>query len=219
MNLTLQTATLATSLFAALHLKAGSANPSVSTAADSRKAGEAWAASLAAEQSGEYREALYHTGAWRQAGGDPYVALLRTAWLNYLQQDHAKAAGFYAQASSQRPSALTPLLGLLNTAQAMNDGAKIQSAAERVLRVEPTNYRALMAAAGAQFAAADYRRARSTYMRVLGVYPEDNDALSGVAWSAFYLGDKSAAQRGFQQIATISPDYPFVQDGLALCAR
>jgi tetratricopeptide (TPR) repeat protein len=218
MNLTLQTATIATSLFAALLIKAGSANPTGSTA-ESRKAGESWAASLAAEQSGDYREALYHTGAWRQAGGDTYVALLRTAWLHHLQQDHAKAAGFYAQASSQRPSALTPLLGLLNTAQAMNDGAKIQAAAERILRVEPTNYRALMAAASAQFAAADYRRARSTYTRVLSVYPEDNDALSGVAWSAFYLGDKSSAQRGFQQIATISPDYPFVQDGLALCAR
>jgi len=45
------------------------------------------------------------------------------------------------------------------TAQAMNDSAKIQTAAERVLRVEPTNYKALMAIAGAQFAAADYRKA------------------------------------------------------------
>jgi Flp pilus assembly protein TadD len=217
MNLTLQTATLATSLFAALLIKAGSANPTSAT--DPRKAGEAWASSLSAEQSGDYGEALFHTNAWRQAGGDQYVGLLRLAWLHYLKQEHAKAAAFYAQASSQRPNALTPLLGLLNTAQAMNDGAKIQAAAERVLRVEPTNYRALMAAAGAQFAAADYRRARSSYMRVLGVYPEDNDAMSGMAWSAFYLGDKSVAQRGFQQIATVSPDYPFVQDGLALCAR
>lgn len=217
MNLTLQTATVATSLFAALLLKAGSANPAPT--ADTRRAGELWAASLSAEQSGDCAEALKQTIAWRQAGGDMYLTTLRTAWLYFQNHEYTKAAGFYAQASSQQPTAISPLLGLLATAQAMNDGAKIQAAAERVLRVEPTNYKALMAAAGAQFAAGDYRRSRSCYTRVLGSYPEDTDALSGAAWSALYLGDVTAAKAGFHRIAMVSPDYPYLQDGLAMTAR
>ena len=217
MNLTLQTATVATSLFAALLLKAGSTTPAPGV--DTHMASQAWAASLSAEQSADYAEALKQAVRWRQAGGDLYVSLLRTAWLHYKSQDYTKAAGFYAQASGQQPTALTPLLGLLATAQALNDGAKILSAAERVLRVEPTNYKALMAVAGAQFAAADYRKSCSAYGRVLGIYPEDNDALSGAAWSALYVGEKREAQKAFERIATVSPACPYVQDGLALCQR
>ena len=58
MNLTLQTATIAASLFAAMLLKAGSASPSAS---DTRKASDAWAASISAEQSSNYTEALKQT--------------------------------------------------------------------------------------------------------------------------------------------------------------
>jgi tetratricopeptide (TPR) repeat protein len=217
MNLTLQTASIATSLFVAVMLKAGSSHPA--STVDTPHASEAWAASVNAEQSSDYTEALKQTVAWGQAGGDHYVTLLRTAWLKYKSQDYPNAAAYYAQASAQQPTALTPLLGLLATAQAMNDSAKIQTAAERVLRVEPTNYKALMAIAGTQFAAADYRKARSIYARVLGTYPEDTDAISGVSWSAFYLGDKQEAQRGFERIASVSPAYPYVQNGLALIHR
>ena len=101
----------------------------------------------------------------------------------------------------------------------MNDSAKILSACELVLRVEPTNYKALMAVAGTQFATADYRRARGAYGRVLGIYPEDTDALSGAAWSSLYLGEKRDAQKIFERISTVSPDYPHVQDGLAMSQR
>ena len=217
MNLTVQTATLATSLLAAMLLKAGSANPP--STADTQRASEAWAASLAAESSGNHEEALKHTAAWKQAGGDLYMATLRSAWLHCQKQDYPKAALLYSQAAAQQPAAITPLLGLLTAAQGMNESAKIIAAAERVLRVEPSHYRALMAAAGGHYAAGDYRRARSAYARALASYPEDNDALSGLSWSALYLGDKREAQRGFERIAMTAPAYPWVQDGLAICAR
>jgi tetratricopeptide (TPR) repeat protein len=217
MNLTLQTAVIAASLFAAFLFKAGSANPTSNV--DARKASEAWAASISAEQSGDYAEALKKTALWNQAGGDLYLSLVRKAWLNFQSRDFAKAATSYAQASSQQPTALTPLLGLLATAQAMNDPAKVLAASERILRIEPTNYKALMAVANAQFVAGDYRRSRSAYNRVRGIYPEDNDALSGSAWSALYVGDRHDAQRIFERIATVSPAYPYVQEGLAICQR
>lgn len=217
MNITLQTATIGASLFAAVLLKAG--NPSPATVQESRKAAEIWTASTTAEQSGDYTGALKQTAAWRQAGGDLYVATLRSAWLYYRSGDYAKAVEFYHMATTQQPAALTPVLGLLATAQAMNDGAKIQAAAERVLKLEPANYKALMALAGYCYATGDYRKSRGCYLRVLGSYPEDTDALSGAAWCAFQLGDRREAQKGFQRIASMNPDYPFVQEGLALAAR
>ncbi len=218
MNLTLHTATLVTSLCAAVLLKAG--NPGTQTAgADSRKAAGAWTASLTAEQSGDYSAALQETGNWKQAGGDLFVATLRAAWLHYCSQDYAKAATTYHQASLLQPAAITPLLGLLSTAQAMQDPAKIQAAAERVLKVEPGSYKALMALGALSYASGDFRKARGWYLRVLGSYPEDIAALSGAGWASFQLGDRKEAQNAFQRIATMNPDYPFLQDGLALAGR
>ncbi len=218
MNITLSCASLVTSLCAAALLGAGGPDQTNATT-DIRKAAEHWAASVSAEQSGDYVEAVQQTAAWRQAGGDLYVATLRAAWLHYCSQDYARAATLYHQAAQQQPTAMNPALGLLATAQAMRDGAKIQAAAERVLRVEPSNYKALMALGAMHYAGGDFRKSRGCYLRVLGSYPEDVDALSGVAWAAFQMGDRREAQKAFQRISMMNPDYPYVQDGLALAGR
>ncbi|MCP5558312.1 MAG: tetratricopeptide repeat protein [Verrucomicrobiaceae bacterium] len=217
MNLTLQSATIIASLYAAMLLNAGN-NPTAANS-DKGKIAERWAASVSAEQSGDFAEALNQAGAWMAASGDNYLGVLRAGWLNYSAQDYPKAAAYYAQAAKTQPTALTPLLGLLTVAQAMGDAEKIQSSADRVLKIEPTNYKALMAAGGALLARGDHRKARGFYARVLAIYPEDTDAQSGAAWCSFYLGDRREALKAFQAIAMVNPSYPFVQEGLDLSAH
>lgn len=206
-----------TSLCASLLLKAGNAVPASNAHLD--KLADLWTASITAEQAEDYSAALAQAGAWSATGGDPYLAELRAGWLNYLGKDYERSAECYAHAGARQPAALTPLLGLLAVAQATGDGVKIQSAAERVLKVEPTNCKALMAAGEGYLLAEDYRKARGLYVRVLASYPENTDALSGAGWCTFYLGDSRGAQKFFERIASVNRDYPHVQEGLVLSSR
>ena len=129
---------------------------------------------------------------------------------------YADAEQAYTTASRLRPTAINPLVGLLNTAQAEKDTHKTERAAELVLHVEPSNYRAQMALAGVHFAAKDYHRSASEYRRALSYYPEDVDAMSGVGWSAFYNRENREALENFRRILTINPNYTYAQRGFDL---
>ncbi|HWB59749.1 MAG TPA: tetratricopeptide repeat protein [Chthoniobacteraceae bacterium] len=177
-----------------------------------------WAASIQAEENKNYDDALDQVSSYQQQGGDKFMATLRTAWLCYLKKDYAEAAAFYARASQMQPNAINPLLGILNVAQAQKDATKIRAAAETILRIEPSNYRAQMALGGAAYAAKDYRGALASYMRVLVYYPDDTDATSGAAWSSYFLGDMEKAYAGFSKILSVNADYPYAQQGYSLTA-
>ena len=178
---------------------------------------KSWTESVRFESTKNYDDALKQMLAYQQQGGDRFLTLMRTAWLCYLKKDHAKASDFYLAASQLQPAALNPLLGRLNIAQAQNDQAKILIAAENVLRVEPSNYKAQIAQAGAYYANKDYRKALSAYRRVLTYYPDDSDATSGEAWCAYFLADPRQALRGFTKLLSVNPVYPYAQQGYDLC--
>jgi len=177
---------------------------------------QSWSASLEAETNQKYDEALTSVRAFQQAGGDAFLATERLAWLSYLNKDYAKAEQFYGEASRAIPTAINPLLGLLNVSQAQNDAKKIERAAQSILHNEPSNYRAQMALAQLHLNGREYQRAASEYRRVMLYYPDDLDATSGLAWSLFYLGNKHDALVLFQRILSVSPDYTYAQRGFEL---
>lgn len=176
-----------------------------------------WQASLTAETSQDYDTALTQLAEWRQAGGDPFLANLRAGWLHYLKKDYATAAQAYAEAERLQPSAINPLLGLLNVAQAQGDAAAVDKAVGDVLRADPLNYRAQMAGAWQQYSAKNYQQALAGYRRVLTYYPDDLAAISGEAWSLYYLGDLKGAAADFQALLNVSPSYSYARQGLDLC--
>lgn len=185
-------------------------------AGDATGPGQRWTASIQAESKVKYADAIKEMRAYEQQGGDPFLAAERLGWLNYLAADYAKAEQAYARAKQLQPTAINPLLGVLSVAQAQKDGKKIESAAEDILRAEPTNYRAQAALAALHFANKDYRRSASDYNRLLTTYPDDADAMSGEAWSAFYLGLRRDAYDAFRRLLSISPSYPYAQQGFDL---
>lgn len=177
--------------------------------------GQLWQESLTAETGGDAKIPLEKLGAFAKSGGDPYMVNLRAAWLNYSAQKYEEAIRYYVAAAKLQASALNPRLGLLNCAQAQSNVAAAATAAEAVIKIEPTNYRALMAVAWGAFQAKDYRRAGTAYLRLLTLYPEDLDAMSGAAWSAFYTGQKREARDGFRRLMSLSPDYTYARQGIA----
>lgn len=176
-----------------------------------------WQASLTAETSKDYDSALTDVGQYQNAGGNAFLASLRTAWLYYLKQDYANAARYYNAAEKLQPTSINPLLGLLNVSEAQNDNTAIEKSAEDVLHLDPMNYRAQMAVAYRHYLAKEYAMALASYRRVLTYYPDDMIALSGEAWSLYYLGQQDKAEADFKTLLGINADDAWAQKGLSLC--
>ncbi len=181
--------------------------------------GKLWQAAVSSESGSDTGAALAKLNTFAKSGGDPYMADLHAGWVNYNAKKYDEASRCYLAASNLQPAALSPRLGLLSIAQAKGGGAPAIAAAESVLQIEPTNYRALMAAAWGAFQSKDYRRAGAAYQRVLVIYPEDTDALSGVSWCDYYTGRKREAYEGFRRLIVLNPDYQYARQGVALTAR
>ena len=115
-----------------------------------------WEHSVQAETIGDYDTAIQHLQTFAHEGGDAFMSQLRAGWLSGLKADYSKAAEAYAAARLQ-PASITPLLGTLSAAQGLNDHARIERAAEALIRLEPTNYKAQMALAGLRYNDKDYR--------------------------------------------------------------
>jgi len=176
-----------------------------------------WQASLGAETNKDYDTALSQTAAYQTAGGDPFLATLRTAWLAYLKKDYKNATLHYNEAERLRPSSINPLLGLMYVAVAQSDAAATEKAAENVLHVDPLNYQAQMVAAAQQYASKNYASALASYRRVLTYYPDDLTALSGEAWSLYFLGRVKEAATDFQLLLGINASDTAARKGLNLC--
>jgi len=176
-----------------------------------------WQASLTAEYNKDYDSALKQVLAYQTAGGNAFLANIRTAWLYYLKHDYQNAAKYYVEAERLQPSSINPLLGLMQVSQAQGDSTSIEKAAESVLHVDPLNYRAQMVSAYQQYTAKNYAVALASYRRVLTYYPDDMTALSGEAWSLYYLGQSDKAAIDFETLLGVNSDDSWAQKGLALC--
>lgn len=179
--------------------------------------GEFWSASVKAEENKNYDESIAAMKAFRESGGDAFLAMLRLGWLQYQAGRYLDAYKAYEKAGSLAPLSLNARLGSLNAAQSLLDVRATVVAAEGVLKIEPTNYRALMALAGIYYAQKDFRKAASGYARVLVNYPDDPDARSGAAWSSLQVGDKRGAESAFRLLLSMYPSYPQAREGYQLC--
>ena len=199
-----------------LAMTGGFAMAQTAPVTDSNGSAPFWQASLTSETNKDYDAALKQTDAYRAAGGDVFLATLRTAWLSYLKKDYKNAALNYSQAEILRPSSINPLLGLMYVSVAQSDAAAIEKAAEDVLHVDPLNYQAQMLDASEQYATKNYAMALASYRRVLTYYPDDLTARSGEAWSLYYLGRTKEATADFKILLGINSSDTWAQKGLSL---
>ena len=192
---------------------------SASYSADPLQLGKLWTDSTSAEASKDYAGALRLVQSFKEQGGDPFLAALRTGWLHYQNGNYSQSEVAYYKALSLKPTSLNASLGLMNAVQGQLDPRKTVHAAEAVLKIQSTNYRAMMVLAGLSFAQKDYRKAAAAYSRVLVTYPDDPDALSGAAWSALKAEDRVTALTTFSLLLSISPTYPSASDGFAEASK
>lgn len=184
------------------------------TAAELTPTQRLWKNSFDAEKAGNYKQALEYNAAIRNEHAS-YFASLRAGWLNYLLENYEEAVGFYQQASTMAPGAVTPLLGLGNCYTAQGDSDNAIRVTRSVLALDPTNYTANKRLAELYWNAGDFARSSSYYLKLSSLFPEDLDIASSLAWCYLKQGRTYEASVIINNILIVNPDHAGAQAGRA----
>lgn len=177
---------------------------------------EAWQKSLTEESNNDYAAALESVLAFKNAGGETYLAAVRAGWLSYLNKDYTRAVQYYTTAAKQEPRALTPHLGMMNVYQAQNKPDDVLRSAREVLKIDQFHRPTLITAGEILFKQQDYRKAEVYFERAYKLQPEDSIAMSWFGWSQINQGQARLAAPLFEKLMQINPNGYLVHDGFAI---
>lgn len=177
---------------------------------------EAWQKSLTEESNSDYAAALDSVLAFKNAGGETYLAAVRAGWLSYLNKDYVKAVQYYTTAAKQEPRAITPHLGMMNVYLAQTQPEDALREAREVLKIDQFHRPTLLIAGEILFNHQDYRKAEVYFERAYKLQPEDPIAMSWFGWSQINQGQARLAAPLFEKLMEINPDGYMVRDGFAI---
>ena len=188
----------------------------IHAAPDLQKVADLWQQSLTDESNQDYKAALDKIVEFKKAGGETYLATIRTAWLSYLAKDYDKAVQFYSAASRQEPRAITPHLGLTYTLLEMQKPKEALTAARNGLAIDQYNFKLLLIYGELLFNQGDFRKAETYFDRASHLQPEDPIAMSWLGWSQIAQNQPKLAAPTFEKLMQINPDGYLVRDGYAI---
>ena len=177
---------------------------------------EAWQKSLTEESNNDYAAAIESVLAFKNAGGETYLAAVRAGWLSYLNKDYTKAIQYYTTAAKQEPRALTPHLGMMNVYLAQNKPEDVLREAREVLKIDQFHRPTLLIAGEILFNHQDYRKAEVYFERAYKLMPEDPIGMSWFGWSQINQGQARLAAPLFEKLMEINPEGYMVHDGFAI---
>ncbi|MBB5034186.1 tetratricopeptide repeat protein [Prosthecobacter vanneervenii] len=190
---------------------------SAASAADKLAAiSEAWQKSLTEESNQDYTAALDSVMAFKNAGGETYLASVRAGWLSYLKQDYVKAIQYYTTAAKQEPRAITPHLGMMNVYQAQIKPEDVLREAREVLKIDQFHRSTLLIAGEILFNQQEYRKAEVYFERAYKLMPEEPIGMSWFGWSQINQGQAKLAAPVFEKLMEINPQGYLVRDGFAI---
>lgn len=177
---------------------------------------EAWQKSLTEESDKDYTAALDSVLAFKNAGGETYLAAVRAGWLSYLKQDYTKAIQYYTTAAKQEPRAITPHLGMMNVYQAQMKPEDMLREAREVLKIDQFHRSTLLIAGEILYNQQDFRKAEVFFERAYKLMPEEPIGMSWFGWSQISQGQARLAAPVFEKLMEINPEGYMVRDGFAI---
>lgn len=177
---------------------------------------EAWQKSLTEESDKDYTAALESVLAFKNAGGETYLAAVRAGWLSYLKQDYTKAIQYYTTAAKQEPRAITPHLGMMNVYQAQMKPEDMLREAREVLKIDQFHRSTLLIAGEILYNQQDFRKAEVFFERAYKLMPEEPIGMSWFGWSQISQGQARLAAPVFEKLMEINPEGYMVRDGFAI---
>ncbi len=127
---------------------------------------------------------------------DDYVVNLRLGYLYYLSGKYANAVKHYRLSHRLFPSAITPLLGLMNISIARKRYSEIEKYGYQIIKNDRHNYYANLKLNYAYLMQEKYDIAKENITKMLILYPEDVSTLLQLA--RYYI-----AKKNFQKMKNI----------------
>ena len=125
------------------------------------------------EQMGNYKDAIKALAPVYKHYPNGYTLNLRYGWLFYLKHNYADAQKYYQKASTLKPYAISPRLGLANIYLTTASYDKVQTIATEILKTDYYNYYANLYFIKALIAQQKYTIAQQILLKMLTLYPTD----------------------------------------------
>lgn len=132
-----------------------------------------------------------------------YIANYRAAWLYYLQARYTESVKYYEKASTIKPHALEPRIGMMLPLMAARRWAEAEVLGETILKQAPQNYLTGSRLAFTYFSQGKYSRALVLYKEVLAQYPSEIEMMLGIGWTYLKQGKTNQARAMFEQVLGI----------------
>lgn len=168
---------------------------------------DAWTESYSSESLGQYAAAIGALAPILEAEPNHEFALLRTAWLEYLDGDLNASIRDYRRTIELNDSSLDAQLGITLPLLAQRRWREAAGAAEAVLAVAPWNYYAHVRLMVAEEGQRQWQRLASHASEVASRYPSDATVLVYVARAEARQGNVEAALEAYSAVLERVPTH------------
>lgn len=183
-------------------------------AEDYEKLAKAFEASYAAENKGEYQQAIQALLSIYRP--DSYELNLRLGWLHYMSGRFTDALPYYQKSIDLMPVSIEARLGFVLPAAALGNWAQVEKQYRDILKIDPmntlVNYRMGLIYYGRQ----EYAQALRFFEKTLNLFPFDYDTVIMVAWTHLKSGQLREAKVMFQKALLIRPNDADALQGLSM---
>ena len=168
---------------------------------------DAWTESYSSESTGQYDAAIVALAPILEAQPDHQFALLRTAWLEYLDGDLNASIRSYRLAIDLDENSLDAQLGITLPLLAQRRWREAAAASEAVLAIAPWNYYAHVRLMVAEEGLRQWQRLASHAREVFARYPTDATILVYLARAEARQGNVEAALSAYSAVLERAPSH------------
>ncbi len=165
-----------------------------------------WADAYALQKKGEFSRAAERLRQAPAIQKDEY-ALLRIAYLNYLDGRHNESIRYYEQALKRNPHSLDARLGITLPLIAQQRWRQVKAQMEQLLRSAPWHYGAHIKLMLAEEGLADWPTLARHATSLTKAYPSDASSWVYLARASLWSGDEERAKAAYQEVLKRLPGH------------
>jgi len=160
--------------------------------------GSVWEKSYQLAAAGKYEQAAEVIEPVADAGNE--YAVLRYAYLMYMQGENADAISYYKKAIDLNPDSIDARLGITLPLIAQKRWRQVKSYSLQVLRMSRWNYTAHLRLMVAEEGMRKWDALAEHAVKLAKVYPSDASALVYLARARAWQGDIAAAKAAYREV-------------------
>ncbi len=165
-----------------------------------------WSESLALQAKGEYREAAQLLAIMPDSNNSEF-AVLRIAYLNYLNGSYNDSINFYKRALTLNENSITAHLGITLPLMAQQRWRQVKRHANHVLNISPLNYSANIKLMIAEEGLAEWENLLNRATELAHYYPADATVYVYLARANIWLGNNDKAFSAYHEVLKRIPDH------------